>query len=87
MDAPCKIQRSIHVFRLVYRYVSRILDTYQFWVTLVIKKGSRYEILVDADYIGHRITCRTVVCLITIGIKHITISSGIVYHILSRSRF
>ena len=29
MDASCKIQRSIHVFRLVYKYVSRILGTYQ----------------------------------------------------------
>ena len=51
------------------------------------QKGGRYEILVDADYIGHGITCGAVVCLITIGIKHITISSGIEYHILSRSRF
>ena len=30
MDASCKIQRSIHVFRLVYKYVSRILGTYHF---------------------------------------------------------
>lgn len=28
MDASCKIQGSIHVFRLVYKYVSRILGTY-----------------------------------------------------------
>ena len=28
MDAPCKIQRSIHVFRLIHKYVSRILGTY-----------------------------------------------------------
>lgn len=30
MDATCKIQGSIHVFRLVHKYVSRILGTYQF---------------------------------------------------------
>ena len=29
MDASCKIQGSIHVFRLVHKYVSRILGTYQ----------------------------------------------------------
>ena len=29
MDASCKIQRSIHGVRLVYKYVSRILGTYQ----------------------------------------------------------
>ena len=29
MDATCKIQGSIHVFRLVHKYVSRILGTYQ----------------------------------------------------------
>ena len=28
MDATCEIQDSIHVFRLVYKYVSRILGTY-----------------------------------------------------------
>ncbi len=28
MDATCKIQDSIHVFRLVHKYVSRILGTY-----------------------------------------------------------
>lgn len=28
MDASCKIQGSIHGFRLVYKYVSRILGTY-----------------------------------------------------------
>lgn len=30
MDASCKIQGSIHGFRLVYKYVSRILGTYHF---------------------------------------------------------
>ena len=43
MDASCKIQRSIHVFRLVYKYVSRILGTYQkperFDLILRILKG------------------------------------------------
>ena len=29
MDASCKIQRSIHDVRLTYKYVSRILGTYQ----------------------------------------------------------
>ena len=28
MDATCAIQDSIHVFSLVYKYVSRILGTY-----------------------------------------------------------
>ena len=28
MDATCTIQNSIHVFRLVRQYVSRILGTY-----------------------------------------------------------
>ena len=31
MDASCKIQRSIHDVRLTYKYVSRILGTYQVW--------------------------------------------------------
>ena len=31
MDASCKIQRSIHDVRLTYKYVSRILGTYQTW--------------------------------------------------------
>lgn len=30
MDASSKIQRSIHDVRLIYKYVSRILGTYQF---------------------------------------------------------
>ena len=30
MDATCTIQNSIHVFRLVRQYVSRILGTYRF---------------------------------------------------------
>lgn len=32
MDASCKIQRSIHVFRLVYKYVSSKEGTYQKFV-------------------------------------------------------
>ena len=32
MDASCKIQRSIHDVRLTYKYVSRILGTYQVYV-------------------------------------------------------
>ncbi len=30
MDATCTIQDSIHVFRLVHKYVSRILGTYHY---------------------------------------------------------
>ena len=30
MDATCTIQDSIHVFRLIHKYVSRILGTYRF---------------------------------------------------------
>ena len=32
MDASCKIQRSIHDVRLTYKYVSRILGTYHFYI-------------------------------------------------------
>ena len=28
MDASCTIQEDIHVFSLIYKYVSRILGTY-----------------------------------------------------------
>ncbi len=42
MDASCKIQRSIHVFRLVYKYVSRILGTYQ--ISLFIKRGQTVDV-------------------------------------------
>ena len=38
MDATCKIQGSIHVFRLVHKYVSRILGTYQNSLTIFICK-------------------------------------------------
>ena len=34
MDASCKIQRSIHDVRLTYKYVSRILGTYQLSVRI-----------------------------------------------------
>ena len=37
MDASCKIQRSIHDVRLTYKYVSRILGTYQFQAAFSIK--------------------------------------------------
>ena len=30
MDASCYLQKSIHVFNLIHKYVSRILGTYQF---------------------------------------------------------
>ena len=40
MDATCKIQGSIHVFRLVHKYVSRILGTYHFSEAILILKNS-----------------------------------------------
>ena len=36
MDATCTIQNSIHVFRLVRQYVSRILGTYHFAQVLIL---------------------------------------------------
>ena len=36
MDATCSIQDSIHVFSLVYKYVSRILGTYHKGLTVFI---------------------------------------------------
>ena len=36
MDASCKIQRSIHDVRLTYKYVSRILGTYQIGAFITI---------------------------------------------------
>lgn len=39
MDASCKIQRSIHDVRLTYKYVSRILGTYQFRAVLLMNSG------------------------------------------------
>ena len=41
MDATCAIQVSIHVLRLVYKYVSRILGTYH----LSGKEGSYHTFL------------------------------------------
>ena len=43
MDASCKIQRSIHDVRLTYKYVSRILGTYQIrsGTFLVKEEGSK----------------------------------------------
>ena len=39
MDASCKIQRSIHDVRLTYKYVSRILGTYQKQAEIVFLQG------------------------------------------------
>ena len=36
MDASCKIQRSIHDVRLTYKYVSRILGTYQSYASFIV---------------------------------------------------
>ena len=36
MDASCKIQRSIHDVRLTYKYVSRILGTYQNYAAIFV---------------------------------------------------
>lgn len=41
MDASSKIQRSIHDVRLTYKYVSRILGTYQ----LVKKMRAAFKLL------------------------------------------
>ena len=46
MDASCKIQRSIHDVRLTYKYVSRILGTYQIrrkQAEIVFLQGFFYE--------------------------------------------
>ena len=45
MDASCKIQRSIHDVRLTYKYVSRILGTYQdkaLFLAIVLSGGQVY---------------------------------------------
>ena len=51
MDASCKIQRSIHDVRLTYKYVSRILGTYQ----SRILQGSNFFILLFAQFFSHLI--------------------------------
>ena len=45
MDASCKIQRSIHDVRLTYKYVSRILGTYQSWTVIFYPKKSKNRII------------------------------------------
>ena len=40
MDASCTIQEDIHVFSLIYKYVSRILGTYHFSEAILILKNS-----------------------------------------------
>jgi len=44
MDASCKIQRSIHDVRLTYKYVSRILGTYQTGVAIFVAYYYPYEL-------------------------------------------
>ena len=47
MDATCTIQDSIHVFRLVHKYVSRILGTYQMRGTFLISCKILFLIIVE----------------------------------------
>ena len=52
MDASCKIQRSIHDVRLTYKYVSRILGTYQlsdFFVERENKNAEKHKIKVPKN--------------------------------------
>ena len=51
MDATCTIQDSIHVFRLIHKYVSRILGTYHAWSfgKFLFTQVSRRCIIIDAD--------------------------------------
>lgn len=53
MDASCKIQRSIHDVRLTYKYVSRILGTYQrdrrlFFITILYSGNQLFVLPVDS---------------------------------------
>ena len=48
MDASSKIQRSIHDVRLTYKYVSRILGTYQ---NADMERFLKYTILNKSDII------------------------------------
>ena len=48
MDASSKIQRSIHDVRLTYKYVSRILGTYQ---NPGVERFLKYTILNKSDII------------------------------------
>ena len=45
MDASCKIQRSIHDVRLTYKYVSRILGTYQKKAVIIIQSANNNSLL------------------------------------------
>ena len=44
MDASCKIQRSIHDVRLTYKYVSRILGTYQVSAVIFFVKSCKQDL-------------------------------------------
>lgn len=48
MDASCKIQRSIHDVRLTYKYVSRILGTYQIALAWILNQDFEVFPLVSA---------------------------------------
>ena len=43
MDVSCKIQRSIHDVRLTYKYVSRILGTYQAGAVIFVSYDCLYD--------------------------------------------
>ena len=43
MDASSKIQRSIHDVRLTYKYVSRILGTYQTGAVIFVSWNYAYH--------------------------------------------
>ena len=51
MDATCKIQGSIHVFRLVHKYVSRILGTYHLkpvaFLCVIIQRVGEYTLIIE----------------------------------------
>ena len=60
MDASCKIQRSIHDVRLTYKYVSRILGTYQarggyflcpIWITRRMTATSNKQNWNNSEYV------------------------------------
>ncbi len=53
MDATCTIQDSIHVFRLVHKYVSRILGTYQFCPKPFLKPFLLNERLLERVFFFH----------------------------------
>ena len=55
MDASCYLQKSIHVFNLIHKYVSRILGTYQndcrlfYFLFLLISERIRRNIPMEND--------------------------------------